>query len=148
MMICRLINSLSNKSPATFYHKPPQTSASPPDFIATPCSTKKVASILWSIATLPWWIASAPQEPHGSGSHSNAANATHKYDPIPHREYFSMMAFLDNADEPVLELPNPDQKREAAARLVKADELVASLPLKWSVKDPLVAWSSPNRKFF
>ena len=69
---------------------------------------------------------------------------THKYDPIPHREYFSMMAFLDNADEPVLELPNPDQEREAAARLVKADELVASLPLKWSVKDPLIAWSSPT----
>ena len=28
---------------------------------------------------------------------------THKYDPIPHREYYSMMAFLDNADEPTLE---------------------------------------------
>ncbi|MCE2827753.1 MAG: DUF1549 domain-containing protein, partial [Verrucomicrobium sp.] len=25
---------------------------------------------------------------------------THKYDPIPHREYYRMMAFLNNADEP------------------------------------------------
>lgn len=61
---------------------------------------------------------------------------THKYDPIPHREYYSMMAFLDNADEPELELTNPAQESEAAARLVKADELVASLPLKWPVQAP------------
>jgi hypothetical protein len=68
---------------------------------------------------------------------------THKYDPIPHREYYSMMAFLDNADEPILELPNPDQERDAAARIAKADELVASLSLKWPVQAPLVAWSTP-----
>ncbi len=68
---------------------------------------------------------------------------THKYDPIPHREYYSMMAFLDNADEPVLELPNPDQEREAAARIAKADQLVASLPLKWPVQDPSMVWSTP-----
>ena len=65
---------------------------------------------------------------------------THKYDPIQHREYFSMMAFLDNADEPELEIPNPDQEREAAARLTKADELVASLPQKWPVADPNINW--------
>ena len=66
---------------------------------------------------------------------------THKYDPIPHREYYSLMAFLNNADEPELELPNPDQERDAAARMAKADELVASLPLKWPVEDPSIAWS-------
>ena len=69
---------------------------------------------------------------------------THKYDPIPHREYYSMMAFLDNADEPDLELPVPDQERTAAARIAKADELVSSLPLKWPVKDPSVVWSTPS----
>ena len=68
---------------------------------------------------------------------------THKYDPIPHREYYSMMAFLDNADEPTLELPSPDQEREAAARIAKADELVAALPLKWPVHDPSMVWSTP-----
>ena len=30
---------------------------------------------------------------------------THKYDPITHREYFQLMAFLNNADEPDLDLP-------------------------------------------
>lgn len=65
---------------------------------------------------------------------------THKYDPIQHREYFSMMAFLNNADEPELEIPNPDQEREAAARLARADELVASLPQKWPVADPTINW--------
>ena len=32
---------------------------------------------------------------------------THKYDPIPHRDYYRFMAFLNNADEPTLELPDP-----------------------------------------
>lgn len=68
---------------------------------------------------------------------------THKYDPIPHREYYSMMAFLDNADEPILELPSPDQEREATARIAKADELVAALPLKWPVQDPSMVWTAP-----
>ena len=69
---------------------------------------------------------------------------THKYDPIPHREYYSMMAFLDNADEPELELTNPAQESEAAARLVKADELVASLPLKWPVQAPPTDSKAPE----
>ena len=69
---------------------------------------------------------------------------THKYDPIPHREYFSMMAFLDNADEPALELPNSDQLRNAAARIAKADERVAALPLKWPVEEySSLAWTVP-----
>ena len=68
---------------------------------------------------------------------------THKYDPIPHREYFSMMAFLDNADEPALELPHPDQERDAAARIAKADELVASLPDKWPLPDPSIISTAP-----
>jgi hypothetical protein len=69
---------------------------------------------------------------------------THKYDPIPHQEYFSMMAFLNNADEPELELPNPEQERDAAARMAKADELVATLSLKWPIQDPTIAWTAPT----
>ena len=71
---------------------------------------------------------------------------THKYDPIQHREYFSMMAFLNNADEPELEIPNPAQEYQAAARLAKADELVASLPQKWPIADPTIDWVSPTPK--
>jgi len=60
---------------------------------------------------------------------------THKYDPIPQREYYSMMAFLDNADEPDLELPNPDQQRDAVERATKAERLLAALSRKWPVPD-------------
>ncbi len=38
---------------------------------------------------------------------------THKYDPIPHREYYQFMAFLNNADEPELEVPLPELRRSA-----------------------------------
>ncbi len=60
---------------------------------------------------------------------------THKYDPIPQREYYSLMAFLDNADEPDLELPSPDQARDDATRAAKAETLFAALPLQWPVPD-------------
>ncbi len=56
---------------------------------------------------------------------------THKYDPILHTEYFQMMALLNNADEPELEIPAPD----AAAKLAKNEErikkLIAELADKW-----------------
>src|SRR5207237_106300 len=32
---------------------------------------------------------------------------THKFDPVPHREYYQVMAFLNNADEPEIEVPSP-----------------------------------------
>ncbi|WP_165251361.1 PSD1 and planctomycete cytochrome C domain-containing protein [Paludisphaera soli] len=32
---------------------------------------------------------------------------THKYDPITQREYYQLFAFLDDADEPEIELPDP-----------------------------------------
>ena len=72
---------------------------------------------------------------------------THKYDPIPHREYYSMMAYLNNADEPDLELPNREQEREAESRWARADELVEALPLKWPLQSPVddstIAWTVP-----
>src|SRR5204862_2492205 len=40
---------------------------------------------------------------------------THKFDPIPHREYYQFMAFLDNADEPDMEVPRPELTAGRAA---------------------------------
>lgn len=37
---------------------------------------------------------------------------THKFDPITHKEYYQMMAFLDNADEPTVEVPRPELARQ------------------------------------
>ncbi len=55
----------------------------------------------------------------------------HKFDPISHREYFGLMAYLNNADEPELPLPDPERDATYAANLQKADELLRELPSKW-----------------
>ena len=36
---------------------------------------------------------------------------THKYDPITHTDYYSLMAFLNNADEPEIDLPDAELHR-------------------------------------
>ncbi len=49
---------------------------------------------------------------------------THKFDPIPHREYYRFMALLDNAEEPEIEVPSPDvarRRREIEAKNRRAD---------------------------
>ena len=59
---------------------------------------------------------------------------THKYDPITHREYFQLMAFLNNADEPSLELPDDAFQARWQANQQKADQLLAALASKWPVE--------------
>jgi hypothetical protein len=56
---------------------------------------------------------------------------THKYDPITHREYFQIMAFMNNADEPDLNLPVKEEPQELRRRAKQAASLVAALPAKW-----------------
>ncbi len=57
---------------------------------------------------------------------------THKYDPIEHREYYQFMAFLDNADEPVIEVPEPEiaRRREEIEARIRAleDSLLERFP--------------------
>lgn len=60
---------------------------------------------------------------------------THKYDPITHTQYYQMMAFLNNADEPELDLPNADITRERQEQLTKAAALIAGLAEKYPVTD-------------
>ena len=68
---------------------------------------------------------------------------THKFDPITHAEYYQLMAFLDNADEPQLEVPDraTDQRREQIER--KIATLTSELPEKWPVED-VVKWRRPQ----
>ncbi|MFO0969119.1 MAG: PSD1 and planctomycete cytochrome C domain-containing protein [Gemmataceae bacterium] len=57
---------------------------------------------------------------------------THKYDPITQREYYRMMAFLNNADEPDYEIPDPaiaKRRGDIEARIAKLEE---ALPGKFS----------------
>jgi hypothetical protein len=53
---------------------------------------------------------------------------THKFDPIPHHDYYRMMAFLNNADEKQLDLPVPalvDRRGQIERRVAAAE---ADLP--------------------
>lgn len=59
---------------------------------------------------------------------------THKFDPITQREYYRLMACLDNADEPTLDVPLPDL---AARRKQLEDEIarrMLDLPNRFPVE--------------
>ncbi|MCA9033796.1 MAG: PSD1 domain-containing protein [Planctomycetaceae bacterium] len=58
---------------------------------------------------------------------------THKYDPITHSDYYRLMAFLNNADEPSLELADASLDDEWKKRIAKAKELTRNLADKWPV---------------
>ncbi|MDB6068974.1 MAG: Planctomycete cytochrome [Verrucomicrobiales bacterium] len=71
---------------------------------------------------------------------------THKYDPVTHREYFSIMAFLNNADEPELELPAPDQAEQERVRGESLKALLEGLPARWLEKQNRpdnIVWVDP-----
>jgi hypothetical protein len=56
---------------------------------------------------------------------------THKYDPLTHHEYYQMMAYLNNADEPSMAVPLPDADRIQHQRQEEIHRLVAELPGHW-----------------
>lgn len=62
---------------------------------------------------------------------------THKYDPIPHVDYYRTMALLDNADEPQLEVPQAHltERRKAIADEIQAIEV--DLPNRFSSESDL-----------
>lgn len=76
---------------------------------------------------------------------------SHKYDPITQREYYQLMAFLNNADEPEIDVPSPAllQKRDAAEAEIRALEAsragkVADLDAKleaWEKQQHPVHWT-------
>ncbi len=57
---------------------------------------------------------------------------THKFDPITHQDYFAMMALLDNADEPEIEVHVPEIAARRGAILEEIarleDEAIAAIP--------------------
>jgi hypothetical protein len=68
---------------------------------------------------------------------------THKYDPIKHTDYYSLMAFLDNCDEPEMPLPlSAEQAAKKAEVEGKVAALTASLADKWTVDAP-ARWETP-----
>ena len=52
---------------------------------------------------------------------------THKFDPIQQREYYRFMAFFNNADEPWIDVPQPDIAQKRRQQQEKIDALLADL---------------------
>jgi hypothetical protein len=92
----------------------------------------------------------------------------HKYDPIAQKEYYQLFAFLNNDDEPEMEVPSKEQQqqRDAIKKKIAAidDELIAKnsdLPEKmetwekqmrdiagdWEVLDPEKYYGAVGTKF-
>jgi mono/diheme cytochrome c family protein len=92
----------------------------------------------------------------------------HKYDPISQKEYYRFFAFLNNDDEPQMEVPNKYEQPERDAILrniaTMEDNLMAqysdlpkkmaawgdemkALPRNWTVLDPVTYYGSVGAKF-
>ncbi|MGB7328747.1 MAG: DUF1549 and DUF1553 domain-containing protein, partial [Rubripirellula sp.] len=56
---------------------------------------------------------------------------THKYDPVTHHDYFGMMAYLNNADEPDFFLPSETGDADRESKLEQADRLESELASHW-----------------
>ncbi|HEX7862910.1 MAG TPA: PSD1 and planctomycete cytochrome C domain-containing protein [Verrucomicrobiae bacterium] len=67
---------------------------------------------------------------------------THKYDPIQHSEYYQFMAFMNNADEPKMEVPDFEitaRRKEIETKIAK---LQSELPNKFPPPTD-VEWITP-----
>lgn len=60
---------------------------------------------------------------------------THKYDPITHHDYFGMMAYLNNADEPDCYVESEASVSNWQSRLDDAETIISELPSHWPKKD-------------
>ncbi len=58
---------------------------------------------------------------------------SHKYDPVSHADYYRLMAFLDNTDEPEMDVPDAEiaAKRTEIEKRIAA--LISELPRKYAV---------------
>lgn len=60
---------------------------------------------------------------------------THKFDPIPHRDYYQTLAFFNNADEPEFAVPNQEIAEKRAEIERKIAELEANPPFPEAASD-------------
>ncbi len=68
---------------------------------------------------------------------------THKYDPITHTEYYQLMALLNNADEPVFEVKQPEIESQRTAGEHEIAVAVADLPNRFPADEP-AAFAAPR----
>ncbi|QDU22435.1 PSD1 and planctomycete cytochrome C domain-containing protein [Urbifossiella limnaea] len=73
---------------------------------------------------------------------------THKFDPISHTEYYRLFAFLNNADEPMLDVFTPEQEQQRDRLRAKIGGLEAALPDRVPVavrEKQFAAWLAAER---
>src|SRR5262249_26896441 len=68
---------------------------------------------------------------------------THKYAPIPQREYYAVMASLNNADEPQIDVPTPDLAARRAAVEKQIAAIEADLPNRFPPEGDM-RWHTPR----
>ncbi|MES2461574.1 MAG: PSD1 and planctomycete cytochrome C domain-containing protein, partial [Armatimonadota bacterium] len=62
---------------------------------------------------------------------------THKFDPIPHPQYYRFMAFLNNADETTMEIPAKNIAARRAAAKAEIAKREANLPNRFPADAPM-----------
>ncbi|HUG20659.1 MAG TPA: PSD1 and planctomycete cytochrome C domain-containing protein, partial [Planctomycetaceae bacterium] len=60
---------------------------------------------------------------------------THKYDPVVHSEYYQMMAFLDNVNEPTIKVANPEIERQRQEIQTQLEQMQAALASKFPLPE-------------
>jgi hypothetical protein len=68
---------------------------------------------------------------------------THKFDPIKQTEYYQMVAFFNNCDEPTIDVPQPDHEAEENEIGKAIAAKIADLPNQFPVGDQQIHWSTP-----
>jgi hypothetical protein len=69
----------------------------------------------------------------------------HKFDPIPQRDYYRVMAFLNNAEEPEIEVPSDEVSKKRAELTAKIRDLYTALPGKVA-PEKFSAWLAAGRE--
>lgn len=72
---------------------------------------------------------------------------THKYDPIQQTEYYRFMALLNNADEPWIDVPQPEITAAREAKQAEIDRLEASLIHRFP-REVKADWMTPATSAF
>ena len=69
---------------------------------------------------------------------------THKFDPVPHRSYYEMMAFLNNSSEPELSLITPEQKAQQQSNESRIVTQLLKLPIDKAKYDTWIKTQKTN----
>jgi hypothetical protein len=68
---------------------------------------------------------------------------THKFDPIKQSEYYQMVAFFNNCDEPTIDISQPDVESRKKAIEAQIAAKITDLPNEFQASSGEITWSTP-----